>query len=218
MEKLLFFSKYLIFHVYSCLWPANKLASLFICGVVLLVNIVIDCLGMSIWIIWRLLKWQNVQMNSAYVSGHMDGLQWAFVHTCSRHLPSISLFCSPPPHPVFLSSHSMASIKSMSFHINSPSTRTRSRVSRKQAMWSVSTPVHMGQCRIKQQLTAGPNNSYSYCNCNHAKRHYKALYFSSWCVFILKIWWKKISKFHVALFNRRTNPVLLQYEDLVVHL
>ena len=64
-------------------------------------------------------------------SAFTELLGWAFVHTDSRHPFVLPLL-------LFFSSHSMTSVKRTSFPENSPSTRTRTRVSRKQVMLTVS--------------------------------------------------------------------------------
>lgn len=57
-----------------------------------------------------------------------------FLHTAL--FPALLFFCPPL---LFLSSPSMTSVKRTSFPASSHSTRKRRRVSRKQAMWTVST-------------------------------------------------------------------------------
>lgn len=62
-------------------------------------------------------------------------LGWAFVHT-EVDTPFVL------PLLLFFSSHSMTSVKRTSFPENFPSTRTRTRVSRKQVMLTVSMWIH----------------------------------------------------------------------------
>lgn len=71
------------------------------------------------------------------------------------HLP-VPSFSFALSNLLFLRSPSMTSVKRTSFPASSPSTRTRMRVSRKQAMWSVSTerstPVNKHWAGVGQQV------------------------------------------------------------------
>lgn len=89
-------------------------------------------------------------------------LGWAFVHTDSRHPFVLPLL-------LFFSSHSMTSVKRTSFPENFPSTRTRTRVSRKQVMLTVSMWIQWStenKCRGTYCPAVGCYHGDSFKSCN----------------------------------------------------
>lgn len=97
---------------------------------------------------WRRCRWSApLSLRSSFY----------FLHTDISHPslpPSLFLFCVSSPLLLVLSSPSMTSVERTSFPASSLSTRTRRRVSRKRAMWTVSTwtrrPAGSGQHRASR--------------------------------------------------------------------